>query len=115
MKTRSRVFKKEDTVLKFLVDRSFQDIFCHTLNTLGFNSHGFPLDDNTIVTDKSIDGYRCGEYIIRPYGHYSDLPNFEHVPSGYKLSWNKYPLRDSYSNHNLTFVEFMSILGWTRE
>lgn len=30
------------------------------------------------------------------------LPNFWHKPSGFKLEWYKYPLRDSYSNQPLT-------------
>lgn len=30
------------------------------------------------------------------------LPNFWHKPSGFKLEWYKYPLRDSYSNAPLT-------------
>lgn len=29
-------------------------------------------------------------------------PNFEHIPSGFKLQWYKYALRDSYSNEPLT-------------
>ena len=115
MKIKGRVLKKEDTVLKFSVDRSFEDIFCHTLGMLGFSSNGLPLEEGSMSMDERVQGYRCKEYIIRPYSDFSDLPNFEHVPSGLKLSWYKYPLRESCSNRDLSFMEFMNILGWYRD
>jgi len=48
-------------------------------------------------------------------GHRDDcpivLPNFEHRPSGFRLKWYKYPLRDSYSNKPLTAK---MIREWTK-
>lgn len=38
------------------------------------------------------------------------LPNFHHKPSGYKLDWYKYPLRDSYANKDLSLKEFTAII-----
>jgi len=54
-------------------------------------------------------------FIIRPYcwdeTHEDyDKPNFVHKPSGFKMSWYKYPLRDSYCNMNITPDEFREIM-----
>jgi len=38
------------------------------------------------------------------------LPNFHHKPSGLKIEWYKYPLRDSYSNRPLTLCEFRAVI-----
>lgn len=37
-------------------------------------------------------------------------PNFHHKPSGYKIKWYKYPLRDSYANKELNIKEFGKII-----
>ncbi len=43
-------------------------------------------------------------------GHKEDClllrPNFQFKPTGYKLMWYKYPLRDSYANQKLTLKQF---------
>lgn len=36
--------------------------------------------------------------------------NFYHKPSGFKISWYKYPFRDSYCNMEITHEQFRSIL-----
>ena len=38
------------------------------------------------------------------------LPNFVYKPTGFTLSWYKYPLRDSYMNQDLSFDAFLDIL-----
>ncbi|MHA2044701.1 MAG: hypothetical protein ACW99G_07895 [Candidatus Thorarchaeota archaeon] len=37
-------------------------------------------------------------------------PNFLYKPTGYELSWYKYPLRDSYASEDLTLLEFADII-----
>jgi len=37
-------------------------------------------------------------------------PNFYHKPTGFKLSWYKYPLRDSYSNEPVTMKLLQTII-----
>ena len=73
-----------------------------------------PKENSNVTLDDNVNGYVCGNVIIRPYSDSSDLPNFEHVPSGFKMSWYKYPLRAADANRDLTFIEFMNILGWDR-
>ena len=65
-------------------------------------------------------GEREGEIInsyAKEFGHMGHLdtcklvmPNFWHKPSGYQLSWYKYPLRDSYANAKISENEFLSII-----
>lgn len=47
-------------------------------------------------------------------GHRPDCklvtPNFLHKPSGYALSWYKYPLRDSYANRVVSLAEFRRMI-----
>jgi len=38
-------------------------------------------------------------------------PNFIHKPSGYKIMWYKYPLRDSYANQKLSLKQFNKIIN----
>lgn len=54
-------------------------------------------------------------FIIRPYywGENESLmilPNFVYKPTNLEISWYKYPLRDSYSNQNITLKEFKKII-----
>lgn len=37
-------------------------------------------------------------------------PNFLYKPTGFKIMWYKYPLRDSYMNQNISLDEFKEIL-----
>ncbi len=102
------------------IDRSWQDVFCNTLNLLGFTRYAMPEDRDVLVFNEGANGYICKDYIIRTYSHsasdcnFNSFPNFEHIPSGFKMSWHKYPLRSARANQNLSFVEFMKMLGWKR-
>jgi len=46
--------------------------------------------------------------------HHQDCPtikpNFLYKPTGFSISWYKYPLRDSYMNHKISVVEFSEII-----
>jgi hypothetical protein len=115
MQVKKQLINYKPTKMNYQIDRSWQDVFCNTLNLLGFTSYATPEDDSDLVFDKEVNGYICGDYIVRPDDNYNDLPNFEHIPSGLKMSWYKYPLRSAMANQNLSFVEFMRMLGWERE
>tara|TARA_Y100000034_G_scaffold70314_1_gene84831 strand:- start:1284 stop:1529 length:246 start_codon:yes stop_codon:yes gene_type:complete len=81
---------------------------------MGFTGYAEPDDNTNMIFNKKVKGYIYGDYIIRPYNGSNDLPNFEHIPSGFKMSWYKYPLRAAEANQDLSFVEFMRVLGWER-
>lgn len=38
-------------------------------------------------------------------------PNFAYAPLGFALSWYKYPFRDAYMSHPVTFEEFRNIIN----
>jgi len=38
-------------------------------------------------------------------------PNFLHKPSGFTISWYKYPLRDAYKSHDITLDQFTEIIN----
>lgn len=115
MQLKKQFIKCEPAKMSYSIDRSWQDVFCNTLNILGFTSYATLEDDSDLVFNKEVNGYVCGDYIVRSDDSYSGLPNFEHIPSGFKMSWHKYPLRLAVANQNLSFVEFMKMLGWERK
>ena len=52
---------------------------------------------------------------IEPLAHLSACsllkPNFLYKPTGYEISWYKYPLRDSWSNFQITLEQFEDIIA----
>lgn len=65
------------------------------------------------------DSYDYGEsfqneiFIIKPY-NWNDFEennwNFYHIPSGLKIQWYKYPLRNPMSNMEITHEKFLEVL-----
>ena len=86
----------------------WQDPFVEFLDRNGFTSHGY----------KEGSDERCFEndtFIIRPYywgddEDIAELPNFEYKPTGFTISWYKYPMRDAYASHDISNEEFLAII-----
>lgn len=86
----------------------WQDPFCKFLDNNGFDGYGY----------KEGSDERCFEndtFIIRPYywgdeEDIAELPNFEYKPTGFTISWYKYPMRDAYASHDISTEEFIAIL-----
>lgn len=86
----------------------WQDPFCKFLDNNGFDGYGYKEDSDE----------RCFEndtFIIRPYywgdeEDIAELPNFEYKPTGFTISWYKYPMRDAYASHDISTEEFIEIL-----
>lgn len=82
----------------------YQKMFNEFLTRNGFDMYGYI--ESRELEKYSIEDGRCfgnDVFIIRPYywgddDSIFDLPNFEYKPTGFKLSWYKYPMRDSHSN-----------------
>ena len=115
------------------VDRDLQNQFVEFLNSMGFLAHEFgglhtdrnKLDQSWVAVN---GGHSNGIFIVRPYswgecscddfGRWPNCdcsaswPNFEHLPSGFKMAWYKYPLRGAESNILLTSS---MIDGWKNE
>lgn len=107
----------------------WQDEFCKFLEECGFDSYGHieneKLEANlqTIYSDTTSKDYEEHAHYFEndifsllPY-YWGDadnirvLPNFIYKPIGFELSWYKYPLRDAYSNIQITFEQFKDILN----
>ena len=86
----------------------YQDVFCDFLKAIGCNFEGWNHRIAGNMTETS-------RFIVRPYYWGDDdekaaLPNFVYKPTGLEISWYKYPMRDAYSNQDVSVVEFAKIL-----
>ena len=64
----------------------------------------------------SAGSFETNTFILRPYywGEDEDiaaLPNFVYKPTGLEISWYKYPMRDAYSNQDVSVETFVEILA----
>jgi len=85
----------------------YENVFCDFLTRNGFDVRGHYADTS--------DGYENDVFAIRPYyfgddEEVAELPNFVHKPTGLEISWYKYPMRDSYSNVNISPEELSKVL-----
>lgn len=120
---------------EFCVSRDkWEEYFLKFLTQCGFDSYGHINDEEIerlycvtdYVPEQKIldDGTKYTEHIhlfsndtfeLRPY-YWGDnevlakKPNFIYKPSNIEISWYKYPLRDAYSNKQLTLDELYTIL-----
>jgi len=90
-----------------LVNREWQHDFCAALVDMGFDYYGDYGHGDW--------GFENDTFIMRPYywgdnEYISELPNFEHKTTGFKLGWYKYPLRASYMNKNIDEQQLFWIL-----
>ena len=88
----------------------YQEAFSRFLDSCGFDMYGAYYNGKRLL-----DEFENETFIIRTYYWGEDekkklLPNFEHKPTGLKIAWYKYPMRDAYSNQNVDIDEFKSIL-----
>lgn len=86
--------------------KDYQEPFNRFLNALGLDYHGE--DERGYGIDNDV-------FTIRPYYWGEDeakaeLPNFVYKPTGLEISWYKYPMRDAYSNQDVSVKEFKTIL-----
>lgn len=87
----------------------YQEAFCMFLDENGFDFYGY----NELT---SAGSFETGTFILRPYywGEDEDiaaLPNFVYKPTGLEISWYKYPMRDAYSNQDVSIETFVEILA----
>lgn len=94
----------------------YQNAFCEFLGSNGFDFYGFPTDVPASSNwQKDTRNFENATIVIRPYywgedENITELPNFEYKPTGLKISWYKYPMRDAYSNQDVSVGEFREIL-----
>lgn len=85
----------------------YQDMFYDFLVAIGC--------DGCAVCDNGDDFVETEAFIVRPYYWGDDesiaaLPNFVYKPTGLEISWYKYPMRDAYSNMDISLEEFYNVL-----
>ena len=84
----------------------YQEAFCNFLKNNGFEFDGYYGKQDKFENDT---------FIIRPYywgndDKLAELPNFVYKPTGLEISWYKYPMRDAYSNQDVSIEQFRAIL-----
>lgn len=84
----------------------YQEPFARFIDTLGLDYHA--MDDHGNGVDNDV-------FTIRPYYWGEDeeiaaLPNFVYKPTGLEIRWYKYPMRDAYSNQDVSAENFKAIL-----
>lgn len=90
----------------------YQNAFFEFLDANGWDGHAVRKDD---LLDDAYE-FENDTFIIRAYywGEDEDiaaLPNFVHKPTGLEISWYKYPMRDAYSNQDVSIERFEEILA----
>lgn len=84
----------------------YEEIFIQFLEDNGFDSYGHSDKGHVFENDT---------FIIRPYywgddEEEAEKPNFVYKPTGLEIQWYKYPMRDAYSNQNISIKTFKDIL-----
>ena len=91
----------------------YQEAFCEFLESIGCDGYGW---NHRIAGNKT----ETDMFIVRPYYWGEDvseaaLPNFVYKPTGLEIRWYKYPMRDAYSNQDVSVDDFKAILAKCRE
>ena len=90
----------------------YQDMFIDFLYRNGFDGYGFNSNGD--------DCFENDTFIVRPYywgedDEIANLPNFVYKPTGLEIRWYKYPMRDAYSNADVSPEDFQNILNCCEE
>ena len=101
-------------------DFIWQETFIEFMDEIGLDGYGY-IENNGLEKYKTErGGFENNTFIINPYywGEDEEVmkePNFVFKPTGFTIDWYKYPLRDSYSNKEITFEELKEILKICKE
>lgn len=94
---------------KYAVERDeWQEPFVDFLHRNGFDMYGYYERGSERCFENNV-------FVVRPYYWGEDeeiavLPNFEFKPTGFTISWYKYPMRNAFASHNISTREFIRIL-----
>ncbi len=95
---------------EYVVDRDvYQEPFARFLKRNGW-------DWEAIREDNGDMEFENDTFIMRAYywgedEEIAELPNFVYKPTGLEISWYKYPMRDAYSNQDVSLDEFKRIIA----
>ena len=91
----------------------YQEMFCDFLFENNADAYGF------FDRSNGAGHFENDTFIVRPYywgedESIAELPNFLYKPSGLEIRWYKYPMRDAYSNMDISPEDFRAILNACR-
>lgn len=89
----------------------YQDAFCEFLYANGWDSHAIRGDGYDAAYEFENDTFIVRAYYWGEDEDIAELPNFVYKPTGLEISWYKYPMRDAYSNQDVSIDEFKKILA----
>ena len=94
----------------YVIEREsvYEAAFMEFLKRNGFSCRGAYNDE--------YDVFENDTFVVRPYYWGDDedeaeKPNFKYKPDGFEIRWYKYPMRDAYSNQDVSVAEFAQILA----
>ena len=101
-------------------DFIWQETFIEFMDEIGLDGYGYVENDELEKYKTERGGFENNTFIINPYywGEDEEVmkePNFVFKPTGFTIDWYKYPLRDSYSNKEITLEELKEILRICKE
>lgn len=112
-----------DAGMNVFLDRDLmQEPFYEFLTSIALDGYGLPR-----WPESGHDGQgdpaatmKNAVFCVRPYywgedDVISDLPNFEHYPSGLKVTWYKYVLRSGQANREIALPELLAIFQECRD
>ena len=124
MKLRNLIFnhsRGEYPVVRGDWEKKFAELF----DVFGLDYHGHVIKKGIYRNSKTVQvnerhGIKTKKFEINPYYWGDDesemyIPNFIYFPKDYHISWYKYPLRDAYTNQDISFEEFCDIIDDCKE
>ena len=90
----------------YSIDRrdEYEEIFFELINKL------FKDPDNDVYCSDFENDVFAYHYFRYWDGMDDDTPNFVYKPENVKITWYKYPLRDSFCSHDLTLDQFKEMI-----
>lgn len=86
--------------------RKYGELFSKLLEAMGADSYGEEFSNDVFEMHRYCwcDGDKC------PQCGTGEQPNFLYKPTGFRLTWYKYPMRDAYTNQEVTPSMFRDMM-----
>lgn len=90
--------------------KDYQDEFVDFLYDNGWDGHAIRGDGFDASYEWENDTFIVRAYYWGEDEAKAELPNFVYKPTGLEINWYKYPMRDAYSNQDVSVEDFKQIL-----
>ena len=99
--------------------RQYQDAFVEFLHSIDADDYGYMNSSTDHLSEEGRtfenDVFTLRAYYLGEDRTLGELPNFVYKPTNLIISWYKYPMRDSYSNQDISLEDFRTILNKCKE